>query len=271
MSKIKLVDDIFQNGIPYLKFGSGDKIMIVFQGGPGNELPKGFGFKMFAKPFFVFTQEYTIYFVTRKSGLPENYTTLDMSNDYATMIQQEFNGKVDVIIGASFGGFIIQHFIADFPEMSDYFIIAMASYKGSDEGMKFDYEYAKYVSEGKTGKAFATIPTVFISNRIMRVFLKPLFYLFGLFMKPKSDTYAQDILIEAKAEVEHNSKDRLSEIKKPTLILCGDNDYYMPLNYLKEMEQLIPNAILKIYSGKGHNIITSKQFTQDIAEFITKK
>ena len=271
MSKIKPLHDIFSNGIPYLRFGSGKKNMIVMQGGPGNMLQKGFGFKMFAKPFFAFTEEYTVYFVTRKSGLPENYTTLDMSKDYATMIQKEFNGKVDVTIGISYGGFIIQHFAADYPEMSDYFIIAMASYKGSDEGIKFDLDYAKYMSEGKPGKAFSTIPTVFISNRFMRFLLRPLFYLFGLFMKSKSDTYAQDILIEAKAEAEHNTKDRLSEIKKATLILCGDNDYYMPLNYLKEMEQLIPNAILKIYANKGHNIITSKQFTQDIADFISIK
>ena len=232
-------------------------------------LQKGFGFKMFAKPFFAFVQDYTIYFVTRKSGLNVNYSTLDMSNDYATMIRDEFNGKVDVIIGISYGGFIIQHFAADYPEMSDFFIIAMASYKGSEEGVKFDYEYAKYISEGKPGKAMSTIPTVFIPNRIMRFLLKPLFYLFGSFMKPKSDTYAQDILIEAKAEIEHNSKDRLSEIAKPTLILCGDKDFYMPLDYLKEMEHLIPNVILKIYADKGHNIVTSKQFSRDISKFIS--
>lgn len=271
MSKIKPIDDISSNGIPYLKFGSGKKTMLVFQGGPGNMLQKGFGFKMFAKPFFAFTDDYTVFFVTRKSGLHENYTTVDMSNDYATMIQEEFNGKVDVVIGISYGGFIIQHFAADYPEMSDYFIIAMATYKGSDEGVKFDFEYAKYISEGRPGKAMSTIPTVFIPNRFIRFLLRPLFHLFGSLMKPKSDTYAQDILIEAKAEIEHNSKDRLSEIKKPTLILCGDNDYYMPLNYLKEMEQLMPNAILKIYAKKGHNIITSRQFTQDIADFISGK
>jgi pimeloyl-ACP methyl ester carboxylesterase len=268
LSKIKPIYNIFSNGIPYLKFGSGKKIMIVFQGGPGNMLQEGLGFRMSAKPYFTFTQDFTIYFVSRKSSLSENYTTLDMSNDYATMINQEFNGKVDVIIGISFGGFIIQHFAADFPEMSDYFIIAMATYKGSDEGMQFDLNYAKYISEGKPGKAFSTIPTVFISNRFMRFLLRPLFYFFGSFMKLKGETYGQDTLIEAKAEANHNARDRLREIKKPILILCGDNDYYMPLKYLKEMEQLIPEAILKIYANKGHNILTSKQFTKDIAEFI---
>ena len=270
MSKIKPVYAIFPNGIPYLKFGSGDKKMLVLQGGPGNMLQEGFGFKMFAKPFFIFIKEYTVFFVTRKSDLTENYTTKDMSDDYANLIQEEFNGKVDVMIGISYGGFIIQHFAVDYPDMCDHFIIAMATYKGSEEGLEFDYQYAKYISEGKSGKAMATIPNVFIPNKILRVLLKPLFYIFGLFMKPKSDTFAQDILVEAKAEIEHNTKDRLSEIKKPTLILCGDKDYYMPLEFLKEMEELIPNATLKIYTGKGHNIVTSKKFSQDIAEFITR-
>jgi hypothetical protein len=32
----------FNNGIPYVRFGEGDKNLLVFSGGPGNTLPSGF-------------------------------------------------------------------------------------------------------------------------------------------------------------------------------------------------------------------------------------
>ena len=271
MSKIKPFYSIFSNGIPYAKIGSGKKVMLVLQGGLVNEIPKGSAFTMFAKPFYMFLQEYTIYFVTRKSGLAENYSTLDMANDYANLITEEFDGNVAVIVGISFGGYIAQYVAIEHPEMCNYFVIVMASYKCSDKGAKFVLEYSRYMNEGKSGKAFSTISNVFIPNKIIRFFLKPFFYIFGSFMKPTSESFKQDLAVEVKAEANHDTKDQLKEITKPTLVICGDKDYFVPFNHLKEMEQLIPNATVKIYEGEGHNIVNNNRFTRDIAIFIKKQ
>lgn len=109
MAKIKPEYGIFKDSIPYACFGEGDKILLLLFGGPGNEVPKGFIFNTMVKGLNPFVEEYTIYVVTRKSGLHEGYTTKDMSNDYAEMIRDEFGGKVDLIIGISYGGIIAQH------------------------------------------------------------------------------------------------------------------------------------------------------------------
>ena len=77
--------------------------------------------------------------------------------------------------------------------------------------------------------------------------------------------------VEVKAEANHDTKDRLKEITKPTFVICGDKDYFVPFNHLKEMEQLIPNATVKIYEGEGHNIVNNNRFTRDIAIFIKKQ
>ena len=115
----------FTNGIPFVKFGVGGKTMLVFLGGPGNESPEGATFSTYSKGVQPFMQEYTIFLLTRKSGLSENYTTRDMAEDYAEMIQTEFNGKVNVIIGISYGSLIGQHLVADHPELFDHAILAM--------------------------------------------------------------------------------------------------------------------------------------------------
>ncbi len=41
----------FSNGIPYLRFGKGEDIILVFSGGPGNDIPSGFMLRMFTSGF----------------------------------------------------------------------------------------------------------------------------------------------------------------------------------------------------------------------------
>jgi len=60
--------------------------------------------------------DYTVYVVLRKPGLPHGYTLKDMADDYAAMIREEFGGPIDVI-GVSTGGSIVQHFAADHPDL----------------------------------------------------------------------------------------------------------------------------------------------------------
>lgn len=106
------------NGITYIRFGKGKKNLLLFSGGPSEIFSK-----MFLTPIMQrlepLVEDYTIYIVHRKSGLLQNYTTKDMANDYAEMITNEFDGKVDVIIGNSYGGLIAQHFAADHAELFD--------------------------------------------------------------------------------------------------------------------------------------------------------
>ncbi len=78
-------------------------------------------------------------------------------------------------------------------------------------------------------------------------------------------------MIEAKAEMYHDSKNALKRIKVPVLILGGDKDFYFPLEKFKEMAALIPNSHLKINPNKGHDIFEEEQFAEDILNLMKKK
>ncbi|MHA2007780.1 MAG: alpha/beta fold hydrolase [Promethearchaeota archaeon] len=272
MVKIKPEYGIFKNSIPYARFGEGKKILLLLFGGPGNEVPKGFIFNTLVKGLNPFTEEYTIYIVTRKSGLHEGYSTKDMSDDYAEMIRDEFEGKVDLIIGISYGGIIAQHFAADHSELFDHIVIAMAAHKISEKGKQLDIKFAELLSEGNYKSAYVTIADALYPPSFKRRFLKGILWVAGSFAhKPESETFSQDVLIEAKAEVEHESVESLKKISVPVLILCGDKDFYFPSEYIIEMDSLISNSALKFYKDKGHEIIGDSRFAEDIFEFINTK
>jgi pimeloyl-ACP methyl ester carboxylesterase len=90
----------FRNGMPYNRLGHGPRSLIVFQGLMFENKPQprmAFGMYRFLE------DDYTVYLVLRKPGMPRGYTLKDMADDYAAMIREEFGGPLDVI-GVSTGG-----------------------------------------------------------------------------------------------------------------------------------------------------------------------
>ena len=79
-----------------------------------------------------------------------------------------------------------------------------------------------------------------------------------------------DLLVEAKAECEHDSKNRLAEIKVPTLVIAGDSDFAFPEQLYRETAAGIPNARLILYEGVDHfNTLGNKHFGEDVFEFLS--
>lgn len=70
-----------------------------------------------------------MFLVCRKPNLSEGYSTSDMANVYAELISNEFQGHVDLIIGYSYGGLILQHFCAKYPNYADAFVIGGSAHK----------------------------------------------------------------------------------------------------------------------------------------------
>jgi pimeloyl-ACP methyl ester carboxylesterase len=52
--------------------------------------------------------------------------------------------------------------------------------------------------------------------------------------------------------------ERISQIRKPTLILCGDKDRMTPLRYSQFIANNIPDAILKSIPDAGHMVMLEK-------------
>lgn len=259
----------FKNGIPYAQLGEGEKKLLLFFGGPGNTIPHGFGLRAFTTGLRPLLKAYTVHLVTRKSGLAQGYTTRDMSDDYAELIRQAFGGHVDVVIGMSYGGLIAQHFAADHAALFDHVVIAMAAHKGSEAGEALDRRFAKLLSEGKGRAAYATLAEVMAPKGILKPLMTALLWLAGGSMLGEpSGTFADDVLIEAEAELAHDATDSLKRIEVPALILCGDEDVYFPRRYVEEMAEMIEHATLKFYEGKGHTIVTDPQFARDVLEYI---
>jgi|GEM_PF-2460851 len=268
MSKNNLIKGISSNNVPFVKWGSGSKIMMIFSGGPGNMLPVKLG--MMTNMYNPFLDEYTIYMVARKLNLSKGYTTENIADDYAEMINVDIGGRVHVVMGESYGGMVMQHFAARHGSLSDKFIIIVASNKMSEIGKKIDFQFAELLSRGEPRKAAVKIAEALYPPGFVQFLLKGFFWLSGnSIVDSSSKTFARDIMFEVEAEVNHNAEKNLKKIDVPVLMICGDSDIYFPLEYIEETAQLIKSCQLKLYKGKGHmGTISDKRLIKDIQQFI---
>ncbi len=252
---------VFKNGVPYIRFGKGQKPLLVFSGGPGNYLSG-----LMAKQFSFLAKHYTIYMMSRKSGLPEGYSTLNMAEDFATVIKAEFDGAPVDVMGESYGGLIAQQLAANHPELVRRLVIAMSAYRFSVEGAQLDMRFAELVNQGKTRAAFRSLAPMMNGGKLKRGFMAFFMSLMGPSMFGKPET-PEDLLVEGKAEIMHNCKNQLPQISAPTLVVAGDRDYFCPVDLLRETAAGIPNAKLVIYEGKGH-MVSGKRFNEDVLAFL---
>ncbi len=203
--------------------------------------------------------------LSRKSRLPQGYSTSDMAEDYATIIKNELNSEPVDVIGESYGGLIAQHLAANHPELIRRLVISMSAYRFSKEGAEMDMRFAQLASEAKTAAAFRSLAPMFNGNRVKKRLL--VFFMSRFGSRMLSNLNPEDLLVEGKAEVLHDSKNQLSRITAPTLVVAGDRDFFCPVPLLHETALLIPNAKLIIYKGKGHESL-GKQFKRDVLAFL---
>lgn len=267
MAKLKVSTGYFKNGLPYVCIGNSPRKLVIFSGGPDfhHRPPSGLMLRMSISMFKHLAEDFTVYYVSRKPGLPAGYSTQDMSDDYASMIKDELGGPVD-IIGLSSGGPIAQHFAVDHPDLVHHLVLAETGYALSKEGKEWTKHLGDLARQGKWRAAAAFIVTTVYPRGVKKHLFKWLMWLFGksVFGAP---TDPSDGLVEVEAEVNHDFKERLGEIKVPTLVIGGEEDHLYPI---RETAAGIPNAKLILYEGLGHDAIMKRQFSEDVLAFLTE-
>ena len=114
--------------------------------------------------------------------------------------------------------------------------------------------------------AYAAMMTAIYPRGFKKYLFKCLVWLVGGMGAPEDPS---DGLVEVEAEDKHDFSQKLVDIKVPTLVIGGDEDYFYPI---AETAKGIANARLVLYEGYGHNVIFSKsrQFSEDIRAFLSE-
>jgi pimeloyl-ACP methyl ester carboxylesterase len=264
---------MFPNGMAYARLGSGARTLLLMPGGPGNAPPEGISVWMMVRAFRPFVERgYSVWGVVRKQGLPEGHSIADMADDYAELIKAEFDGRVDVALGVSYGGLVGLHLAARHPQRFGHIALGMAGYEVSERGKRIDYGFAEKLSQGKTVEAaegmFEELYPDWHVPGVARLFGEVM----GRFgFGGSHPSFASDVMVEAEAEVAFDGRAILPEISVPLLLIGGSEDIMFEKATVEETARLIPDCTLRMYEGKGHgDAMFDPRFCADILDFIEK-
>jgi len=270
----KPVTGMFPNRMAHARWGSGPKTLLLIPGGPGNTVPSGMRLSMLLGATRPLVEDgYTVWAVARKQDMPKGHTMADMAEDYAGLIADEFGGKVDLVVGVSYGGVIGFHLAARHPDRFGHIAIVGAAYDANEQGKTLDYDFARLLSEGRNGEAGALMlrfmaPSLRVPGvaRVLGAVLVRLMY------GETHPYFASDMMVEAEAEMAFDAREVLPDISVPVLLVCGDEDMYIPKEVYEETARLIPDCTLRMYEGIGHvGAVRDKRFPQDVLDFVRQR
>lgn len=201
--------------------------------------------------------------------MPKGHSFADMADDYGQLISDEFGGKADVVLGMSTGGMIGFYLAARHPDRFGHIVITVAGYEDSERGKAILLPYARLAGDGKPGEAVAAMFDVLYPSLPHGVG-RALGAVTGRFTIGQTHPYfANDILVEAEAELACDARDVLSDISVPVLLVCGDRDEGFSKQVYEETARLITNCTLRMYEGLGHMAVgRDKRFAPDVLDFV---
>lgn len=264
MAKGKGTTGYSANGLPYACFGNGTRYLVVFDGLDfRHKPPSGIMLRMTYGYVRGLADDYRVYIVSRRPGLPPGYSLRDMSDDYAVMIKNELGGAVDVI-GVSTGGAIAQYFAIDHPDLVRRLVPVMTGCRLTGEGKELQTSVAELARKGKRRAAYSLLGTAIIRKGIARHLFKWFMWLVAPLLIPADPS---DGIVEIEADDRYDLSDQLDRIKADTLVIGGEEDFFYDI---RETAGKIPHARLVLYPDLGHNamFVRSRQFGEQIRTFL---
>jgi deazaflavin-dependent oxidoreductase (nitroreductase family) len=254
----------------YLTWGGGPKSLLFIQGGPGSVLPGGLTGRMIRRRFASFVHAgYTSSIVTRRRHMPPGHTVADMAEDYAQVVDERFGGRVDLVVGESFGGLIAQYLAARHPEQVDRLALVASGHRVSRWGKDVDSALTAAIVRGDRAGAATAFAEYLLPGREprgLRRLLGPL-----LLRRAVTDDRLprEDLLVEAEAEMSADSRPVLPDLTAPVLLVAGDRDRFFPRDVVAETARLIPRCTLVRHAGAGHvRTATSTRVPHEVLAFV---
>jgi pimeloyl-ACP methyl ester carboxylesterase len=216
---------------------------------------------------------YRVCFVTRPRNMPIGHSIADMAADHARFIREELGGRVDLVVGKSYGGLIAFYLAANHPEVARFVVAAGAAATVPDAGKEVDRRWARLRAEARQTEAAAVMLEFMMPGTraaLLRRLSAPVIgALFGTL-----DVPAGDLVVEAEAECAFDARDvreHLRRVQVPVLLVYGEADEYIPRSAFDETAAHISDCTVVSYPGLGHRAVMTSRVPQDVLAWAARR
>lgn len=249
---------------PYVRVGSGDKRLVVIPGFAdamfGGSYPPAARI-MAGSYFHRFTDEYTVYHISRPRNLPENYAIDDATEQYGQILD-EIPTPAD-ILGISMGGFIGQELAARYPELVEQLVVTSSGNRVIDSGRPTVERWKAYADNHRWFQLRSELATELYSRRDWRRYVLPsTIRTAGRFVLP-CPAVPTDVSRSLDAILKYDGTSTLDDIEADTFVIGGSNDPFFPETILEETANGIPSATVFPIEATKHGAFDERKRLHD--------
>ena len=209
--------------------------------------------------------------VGRSSKLKEPYS-MELFVDDTKAILDELGISKTHLFGVSMGGMIAQHFVLTYPKIVDKLILGCTSPKlGVNLKHALDQDKSPFFVRSFSPTDIKQLLTLIFSPSYVEKVMKDTEELRKFFtFYAKYPPSWNGMKNQAAAIADHDTLDRINEIKHQTLIIAGRADALIPFRHSKKLKDSIPNSRLILYNDTGHGfwIEKPKETVQNLLKFL---
>ena len=248
-------------------FGRGETPLVAIPGlSEGLKTVKGTG-KILWFMYRGFASTHRMYVIGRKNELEKGYTTRDMADDLAVVMD-----KLDLVpaqvLGMSQGGMIAQWLAINYPEKVSRLAIVISLARQNDTIQQTVGGWIKMVVEGRYEEfAIDMQEKNYTENYLKKI--RPFYWILKRIGHPRSK---ERFLIQAESCITHDAYDELPKISCPTLVIGGGADKVVGgAEVQHEMAGAIKGSKLHIYRDLGHGaFVEAKDFNDHLYRFFVE-
>ncbi len=198
------------------------------------------------------------------------HTTTQLATDMASLVEHLALGPMHVI-GASTGGAIGQYMALDHPQTVRT-LTMVASFARFDAFSRREFAVRrKMAAEWDRHAIFSGYALFLFSPKYTREHPdRVTAWIERAAAQPTGPKDREIALKRIDMIVAHNTLPRLGEVRQPTLVVCGDQDFCTPLPLSQEIAHAIPGSEFVAVPDCGHLIENEKEdeFFQIVSSFI---
>ncbi|MBO7697963.1 MAG: alpha/beta hydrolase [Erysipelotrichaceae bacterium] len=246
--------------INYIKFGTGDKTMLIL---PGLSVkPICAAPKPVIDAYEPLSEDFTIYLFDQRTDMPEGYDFDQMVEDVYAKIE-ELDLKDIYLYGVSMGGIMAMLLTAKYPQVIKKLVLCSTCYKGNDQFREW-YDFAKAKDSYKLVDSFMDLV---YSKQFNEKFKEATMVAF----KDISDEEFKRFAIQSKALLETDISEYLPELRNKEILLLGSKqDKVIPYEQMLDLAERL-GCETYFYEGYAHSIYDEAPDIKDrIREFFLR-
>ncbi len=200
------------------------------------------------------------------SDKPNHVYPTEMHADDLKALLDRVNIKKAHVVGLSNGGMVAQHLAVKYPEKLGALALVDTT---SHIDTLLDLILKSWIKatelKDNLFRFDVALPLIFSGD-----FIERNLGAIETLREMSAQKAAEPIINLAKGCRTHNIKDRLSEIKAPTLIIVGEDDILIPLKHSRALHEGIPNSKLVVMKNCAHvpSIEKPGEFNSIVLDFI---